>query len=57
LHQAFMRTMREPDFIRDAARIGIDVRPKSGPEVADIVRSVYQTAPDIIEEVRSALNP
>jgi tripartite-type tricarboxylate transporter receptor subunit TctC len=57
LQQAFMRTMQEPDFIRDAARIGIDVRPKSGPEVADIVRSVYQTAPDIIDEVRSALNP
>ncbi len=57
LQAGFDATMGDPDFVRDAAKIGIDVRPKTGAEVQEIVRSVYQTPPAIVDEVKKVLNP
>jgi len=57
LQQAFMRTIKDPDFITEAGKIGIEIKPKSGSEVEDAVSSVYQAAPDGVDEVRKALNP
>lgn len=57
LRRAFQQTMQDPEFIKDADKIGIDVNPKSGAEVTDIVRSVYQASPQVVDEVRKLLNP
>jgi tripartite-type tricarboxylate transporter receptor subunit TctC len=57
LRQAFRQTMEDPDFTRDADKIGIEVNPKYAAEVAAIVQAVYQTSPLVIEEARHVLSP
>jgi tripartite-type tricarboxylate transporter receptor subunit TctC len=57
LRQAFRQTMEDPDFTRDADKIGIEVNPKYADEVAAIVQAVYQTSPLVIEEARHVLSP
>ena len=37
--------MEDPDFAREADKIGIEVNPKYAAEVAGIVQAVYQTSP------------
>jgi hypothetical protein len=49
--------MEDPDFTRDADKIGIEVNPKYADEVAAIVQAVYQTSPLVIEEARHVLSP
>jgi hypothetical protein len=49
--------MEDPDFVKEAAKLGIEVSPKSGPAVEAIVRSVYQSSPEVVEDVRKLLNP
>ena len=57
LRQAFDRTMKDPDFAKEADRIGIEVNPKSGGEIGEIVRSVYASPALIIDEARKLLGP
>jgi tripartite-type tricarboxylate transporter receptor subunit TctC len=57
LRQAFRQTMEDPDFSRDADKIGIEVSPKYAAEVAAIIQAVYQASPLVIEEVRRVLSP
>ena len=57
LRQAFQQTMEDPDFAREADKIGIEVSPKYAAEVVGIIHAVYQTSPRLIDEARHILNP
>jgi tripartite-type tricarboxylate transporter receptor subunit TctC len=57
LQTAFDATMEDPQFLDIAGKIGIDVRPKTGAEVTEVIRALYQTPPAIVEDVKKALNP
>jgi tripartite-type tricarboxylate transporter receptor subunit TctC len=57
LRQAFQQTMEDPDFAREADKIGIEVSPKYATEVAGIIQSVYRASPSVIEQARLVLNP
>lgn len=53
LRQAFDRTMHDPEFLADAKRSGMDIKPISGAAIQKLVNSVVHSAPeDIAAAVR-----
>ena len=51
LREAFDKTMADPDFIADAKRQKLDVEPKDGAHLEQLVRSIYATPKPIIEKI------
>jgi len=49
LRDAFDATMKDPDFIREATRLALEVRPVSGAEVDRLIREIYASPPDVIK--------
>jgi len=49
LRNAFDATMRDPDFLADAKRQDLDVRPVTGAEADALIAQVYATAPEIVK--------
>jgi tripartite-type tricarboxylate transporter receptor subunit TctC len=49
LRAAFDATMVDPDFLADAKRANLDVRPTNGAEADELIRQVYATSPDIVK--------
>jgi tripartite-type tricarboxylate transporter receptor subunit TctC len=48
LRRAFDATMQDPEFLADASRQGLDVRPVTGAEADALIARVYATAPEIV---------
>ncbi len=51
LRDAFDRTMQDPDFIADAKRQKLDVEPKDGPHLEQLIRDIYATPRPIIDKI------
>jgi tripartite-type tricarboxylate transporter receptor subunit TctC len=49
LRNAFDATMTDPDFLGDAKRQDLDVRPLSGVQADALIKEVYATSPDIVK--------
>jgi tripartite-type tricarboxylate transporter receptor subunit TctC len=48
LRSAFDATMEDPEFLADANRQGLDVRPVTGAEADALIAKVYATVPDVV---------
>ena len=57
LRRAFDETLRDPDFIADAARERLEIRAMGGAELAELIRSVIETPADAREKVKRAIQP
>ena len=55
LRQAFAATMKDPELLAEAQKINIDVEPRTGEQVQDLVAKMYETPPNVIERVKKAL--
>ncbi len=51
---AFMATMTDPDFVREARTAGLDIDPMPGQAIADLYRKVYATPPSVVADARRA---
>jgi hypothetical protein len=49
LRDAFDATMKDPDFVREATRLALEVRPVSGADVDKLIREIYASPPDVIK--------
>ena len=49
LRDAFDATMMDPEFLADAARQGLDVRPLGGAEAQALIREVYASSPETVK--------
>ena len=49
LRDAFDATMKDPDFIREATRLALEVRPVSGADVDRLIREIYASPPDVVK--------
>jgi tripartite-type tricarboxylate transporter receptor subunit TctC len=52
--KAFAATLKDREFREEAAAISFEVTERSGPEVEEIIRSIYATPRPVIERARSA---
>jgi tripartite-type tricarboxylate transporter receptor subunit TctC len=55
LRKAFQATMRDPQFLKEAAKIDLDVDPISGEDIAKIVHDTINTPPHILKAARAAM--
>ncbi len=51
MQEAFMATMRDPEFLLDAQKQKLDVEARDGAYLADIIRKVYATPKAIVDQV------
>ncbi|MGH6769311.1 MAG: Bug family tripartite tricarboxylate transporter substrate binding protein [Xanthobacteraceae bacterium] len=55
LRKAFQQTMRDPQFLKEAAKINLDVDPISADEIANIVNETIKTPPAILAAAKAAM--
>ena len=55
LRAAFDATMKDPEFLREAEQMRLEITPISGGEVQELVAEVFDTAPEIVEKTRAYL--
>ncbi|MDB5597103.1 MAG: Tripartite-type tricarboxylate transporter, receptor component TctC [Hyphomicrobiales bacterium] len=56
LRAAFDETMKDPAFIADAEKIGIDVMPLSGEEIGKVMEDIDRVPQDVIDRLRKLVN-
>jgi tripartite-type tricarboxylate transporter receptor subunit TctC len=56
IRAAFMETMKDPQFIEDSRRIGIDVDPVSGEDIARLVAEIDKVPQDVIDRLKKIIN-
>ncbi|MEQ1715560.1 MAG: hypothetical protein ABL907_06195 [Hyphomicrobium sp.] len=57
LQGAFMDAMKDPEFLAEAAKMKLTVSPRSGPQVAALVVSMYGAPQAVIEQMAKAIKP
>jgi tripartite-type tricarboxylate transporter receptor subunit TctC len=57
LRTGFDTTLRDPQFLADAGRIGMDVSPMRGDDLQRIVRKLYATPKSILDRAKRAIRP
>jgi tripartite-type tricarboxylate transporter receptor subunit TctC len=55
LRSAFDATMRDPQFLAEAERIGLDVNPLSGEGITALIRQVQATPQPVVDRLRELL--
>lgn len=56
VRDAFMQTMKDPEFRKKAAQAKLELEPVSGADVQALVKDVYDSPKEIIEAARKALD-
>lgn len=57
LRTAFMATMKDPAFLDEARKSGLEVNPLSGEELEEIVKELRTTTPAAVERLQKVLAP
>jgi tripartite-type tricarboxylate transporter receptor subunit TctC len=57
LRRAFMETWRDPDLLKDAAKMNLDVAPASGEEIQSLVQKIYASPPALLQSAKEAIEP
>jgi tripartite-type tricarboxylate transporter receptor subunit TctC len=56
LRDVFVATMKDPDFLADAGRLKLEIRPLSGEQASLVVTQIYaQTSPDVAKRAAALL--
>jgi hypothetical protein len=57
LRAAFDAAMKDPEFLRDAERLQLSIKPQSGDQVQELVQRMYATPREIVERTKRAIRP
>jgi tripartite-type tricarboxylate transporter receptor subunit TctC len=57
LRAAFDAAMKDPEFLRDAERLKLSIKPQSGDQVQELVQRMYATPREIVERTKRAIRP
>ena len=57
LRTAFDLTMKDPDFLVEAVKIGVEVSALTGNEVERLMKEIYDTPQDLVAEARRVITP
>lgn len=56
LRAAFDATMQDAEFLAEAQKLGLEVRPESGASLAKLVAELYRAPPDVVAAARAAVH-
>jgi tripartite-type tricarboxylate transporter receptor subunit TctC len=57
LRDAFDATMKDPDFLKDAERLRLNIEPSSGDKIQQLVQKLYASPKEIIARAKDAIKP
>lgn len=57
LRRSFDETVASPEFLADAEKQQLSVKPMSGERISEVVAKIYATPKDIVERARRAIRP
>ena len=57
LRDATAKTLRDPDFLADANKIGIDIEPMDAEKTKQTVDRLFATPPAVVARIEAALAP
>lgn len=49
---AFQDTIRDPQFVADGRRVGLDITPRTAEEVTKVIHDLYNLPPSVVERAR-----
>ena len=55
LRRAFDQTMKDPEFLAEAARLNAEIDPLTGQQVQDVVTQVLRTPKNVINQIQATL--
>jgi tripartite-type tricarboxylate transporter receptor subunit TctC len=55
LREAFTETMKDPDFLAEASRLELEVRPVSGARIEQMVKEIYSYPKDVVQIAADAI--
>ena len=55
LRRAFDETMKDPDFLAEAAKLNAEIDPLTGRQVQDVVIQVLNTPKNVIKQIQATL--
>ena len=53
--KAFDETMKDPEFLAEAKKLGLDIDPLTGAQVTKVVDEIYDTPPALVARAKAAL--
>jgi hypothetical protein len=57
LREAFLKTMKDEEFLADANKAQLNIDPINGAEVQNVVEKIFTSSPDIVERARKMIAP
>ena len=57
LRKALQDTMKDPEFLADAAKSRLDIDPVTGTELENLVRGLFKLSPSMISKLKTILLP
>jgi tripartite-type tricarboxylate transporter receptor subunit TctC len=55
LRAAFLQTMKDSDFLNDAAKANLEVAPASGEEIEQSIQKLFKTPPAVVAKLKEVL--
>jgi len=55
LRKAFDETMKDSEFLQEAAKLGAPVDPVSGVEIQQVISDMFRTPPDVVKEFQNVV--
>jgi tripartite-type tricarboxylate transporter receptor subunit TctC len=56
LKKAFMAAQKDPDYLREAGQMQLDISPRSGDEIAGVIKRIAQTPPALVARYKDILS-
>ena len=54
LRHAFDLTMKDPEFLEEAQKRGLEINPVSGHDLEQLIAELYRTPKDVVAQARAA---
>jgi hypothetical protein len=55
LRQAFLQTVKDPDFLNDAAKANLEIVPATGEEIDKAIQNLFKTPPAVVAKLKEVL--
>ena len=55
LRQAFLQTVKDPDFLSDAGKANLEIAPASGEEIEQAIHNLFKTPPAVVGKLKEVL--
>ena len=55
LRQAFLQTVKDPDFLNDAAKANLEIAPATGEEIDKAIQNLFKTPPPVVAKLKEVL--